>query len=247
MSTRSVSTAIQVLEAVADQQPVGLSLLSRQTNVPKATVYRALVTLEELGWLSQSEGRWSLTIHAYTVASRGSSSTRIRDASINALNALQLATGETIHLTVPDDRNMVLIERLDTAHALRAFRPLGALAPMHSSSAGLAYLAAIDDTSFEAYLMSELEATTAATIVDPDELRNMRKVIQTCGYSINEQGLSLGITSLGASIIDAGGRVVAAVSISGPSNRVTSDHYEDYGRRVHETALEISALLQRMY
>ncbi|KHK97094.1 IclR family transcriptional regulator [Microbacterium mangrovi] len=246
MSTRSVGTAIQVLEAVADHQPVGLSELTRFVDVPKATVYRSLVTLEEFGWLAQADEKWSLTIHAYAVASRGSRGSRIRDAAIGPLSALQLATGETIHLTVPDDRHMVLIERLDTAHALRAFRPLGALAPMHASSAGLAYLAAVDDACFEEYLAAGLEATTAATIVDPVELRSVRGVIRARGYSINEEGLSDGITSLGAAILDAGGRVAAAVSVSGPSVRVTRDHYDDYGRHVHETAREISATLQSL-
>lgn len=246
MSTRSVVTAIQVLEAVAEGQPIGLSELSRSLNVPKATVYRSLVTLEELRWLSQADGLWGLTIHAYAIASRGSRGTRIRDASIGPLNALQLATGETVHLAVPDGREMIVIERLDTAHALRAFLALGSQLPMHASSTGQAYLAAADDTAFEEYIAGTLEARTPATIVDPDALRRMRAETRARGYAINDQGLSAGITSLGAAVTDVGGHVAASISVSGPSSRMASDHFGEYGRRVHDTALDISAALQRL-
>ena len=246
MSTRSVVTAIQILEAVAENQPIGLSELSRVLEVPKATVYRSLVTLEELRWLMQADNLWSLTIHAYAVASRGSSGTRIRDAAIGPLNTLQLATGETVHLAVPDGREMVVVERLDTAHALRAFLALGSQLPMHASSTGLAYLSAVDDAAFDEYLAGDLEARTHATVLDRDELRRMRVQDRARGYSINEEGLSSGITSLGAPVLDVGGRVAAAISVSGPSSRMTSEHFEDYGARVRDTAITISGALQRL-
>ncbi|WP_457102241.1 IclR family transcriptional regulator, partial [Microbacterium sp. P5_E9] len=161
MSTQSVVTAMRVLEAVSDNQPAGLSELSRDTDVPKATVLRMLRTLGELGWVSQSEanaGKWVLTNHAFAVASRGSSGSLIRDVAMGPLNALQLDTTETVHLAVPDRRSMVVIERLDTPHVLRAFLPLGSRVPMHASATGIAYLAAATDSYLSEYLSDPLEA-----------------------------------------------------------------------------------------
>lgn len=246
MSTQSVVTAIRVLEAVSDNQPAGLSELSREVDVPKATVLRMLRTLGELGWVSQSEaqaGKWVLTNHAFAVASRGSSGSVIRDAAMGPLNALQLDTTETVHLAVPDRGYMLIIERLDTPHVLRAFLPLGSRLPMHASSTGMAYLSAADDAFVDGYLASPLEALTPQTVTDPVQLRTMIGEARERGYSINEQGLSTGITSIGVPLLGTGGVAAGSISISGPSSRIMPAKYQEYGEAAAGTAREISRAL----
>ena len=246
MSTQSVVTAIRVLEAVSDNQPAGLSELSREVDVPKATVLRMLRTLGELGWVAQSEaqaGKWVLTNHAFAVASRGSSGSVIRDAAMGPLNALQLDTTETVHLAVPDRGYMLIIERLDTPHVLRAFLPLGSRLPMHASSTGMAYLSAADEAFVDEYLSGPLEALTPQTVVDPARLRAMIADTRARGYSINEQGLSTGITSIGVPLLGSGGVAAGSISISGPSSRIVPAKYQEYGEAAAGTALEISRAL----
>lgn len=246
MSTQSVVTAMRVLEAVSDNQPAGLSELSRDTDVPKATVLRMLRTLGELGWVSQSEanaGKWVLTNHAFAVASRGSSGSLIRDVAMGPLNALQLDTTETVHLAVPDRRSMVVIERLDTPHVLRAFLPLGSRVPMHASATGIAYLAAATDSYLSEYLSDPLEAVTPQTVVDPESLRKVIVETQLRGFSINEQGLSTGITSIGVAVLGPGQTAAGSISISGPSSRITPGKFDEYGEAARGTAREISRAL----
>lgn len=248
MSTRSVSTAIKVLEAVAEYQPIGLSVLSRHLEIPKATVHRTLLTLEELGWLARTDpdsGKWTITIHAYVVASSGSSGSKIRDAAMGPLNALQLDTAETVHLAVPDGPNMVVIERLDTPHPLRTFLALGSRVPMHASATGLAYLAALADNYLEEYLQHLLEASTPFTLVDPQSLRAEITRARSQGFVLSEQGLSAGITSLGAVLLGREAHPVGSISISGPSSRITAERYEEYGKAISQTALKISRALSR--
>ncbi|MBO1268572.1 IclR family transcriptional regulator [Arthrobacter cavernae] len=246
MSTQSVVTAMRVLEAVSDNQPAGLSELSREVDVPKATVLRMLRTLGELGWVAQSgpqAGKWVLTNHAFAVASRGSSGSLIRDAAMGPMNALQLDTTETVHLAVPDRRFMVVIERLDTPHVLRAFLPLGARLPLHASANGIAYLAAADESYVSEYLAGPLEAETPQTVVDPKALRKVIAETQARGYSINEQGLSTGITSIGVAILGPGQVPAGSISISGPSSRIVPAKFEEYGEAAVGTAREISRAL----
>jgi IclR family transcriptional regulator, acetate operon repressor len=246
LSTQSIVTAMRLLEAVSDNQPVGLSELSRLVDVPKATALRALRTLGELGWVRQQDphsGKWALTDHAFAVASRGSSGSLIRDAAMGPLNALQLDTTETVHLAVPDGRSMVVIERLDTPHVLRAFLPLGSRVPMHASATGIAYLAAAGDAYVSDYLSSPLEARTPQTVVDDQSLRRLIEEARARGFSINEQGLSTGITSIGVAILGQSKTAVGSISISGPSNRITPNKYEEYGEAACGTAREISRVL----
>ncbi|MEE1770839.1 IclR family transcriptional regulator [Streptomyces sp. JV185] len=242
MTTNSVVSAFRVLEAVAELQPAGLSELARTVDLPKSTVQRCLLTLHELGWLRPSTGRptrWHLTYRAFAVGSQARDHQQVREAALPFLNELQLTTTETIHLCAPDGNELVLIERLDTAHPLRAFLPLGKRIPLHASATGLAFLAAGTKDFVDNLLADPLPAQALHTITDPGTLRRTLDETRSRGYSINNQGLSNGITAVGAAILDAQGQPVAAVSVSGPTSRITEDKHETYGRAVRDTAQKI--------
>ncbi|MCP3811600.1 IclR family transcriptional regulator [Mycolicibacterium septicum] len=246
MSTNSVVSAFQVLETVARMQPVGLSELTRAVGLPKSTVQRCLLTLHEIGWLrptSAQPTRWNLTYRAFSVGSRAGDHQLMRETALPFLNELQLDTTETIHLAAPDGPELVLIERLDTPHPLRAFMPLGSRIPLHASATGIAFLAASTDDYVAQYLSQHLAPQTEHTITDPARLSETIDAVRTRGYSVNEQGLNAGITALGASIVNAQHEPIGSVSISGPSSRITADKFARFGCAVRETAQRISAAL----
>ncbi|MGH3654759.1 IclR family transcriptional regulator [Glutamicibacter sp.] len=243
MSTQSVVNAIHVIEAISTLQPVGLSDLARTLEQPKATVLRALRTLEELGWVEQGEApaaHWSLTYHAYAVAARTGMRQNIRDLAIAPMSALQEESSETIHLCVPDGRNMVVVERLDSSHTLRAFLALGTTLQMHASGTGLAFLAASNPEFVDDYLSGPLDARTARSLTSPAKIRDELQAIRERGYSINVDGRSEGITSLGAAICDHSGTPIGSVSISGPTSRITESHFNDFGKSLVRTAKMIT-------
>lgn len=210
MSTQSVKTALKVLEAVAEAQPVGLSELARTLEVNKSTVQRCLVTLAEAGWI-RAEGedrpRWVMTTKAFTVGSQVEQVTSIRELALPALGALQEHAGETVHLMVPegDGRTMVLVERLDSAHPVRVFRRLGSRITLHASANGLAYLARCDAAFLDAYLAGGLASRTTHTITDPDALRAELTRVRERGYSVNEEGMEDGVVAVGAAILSRRG------------------------------------------
>lgn len=245
MTMNSVKTALRVLEAVAAQQPAGLSDLARRLGLPKSTVQRCLATLDEAGWIrpgGRELTRWVVTGRAFSVGSQVANTRNLREIALPALSALQEATLETIHLMVPDGDEMVLIERLDSAYELRTFKPLGSRAPLHATSNGKAVLAHLPEDEREAYLAARLKPVTANTLTDPDELRARLAEIRARGYAINVEEMHDGVTSVGAAILD-GGRPAASLSISGPSSRITPDKHTDYGTRVTTAAHHITTTL----
>lgn len=246
MSTQSVVTAIKVIETISLHQPIGLSDIAKQLDSSKATVLRMLSTLKELNWVAQSESRdaaWSLTIHAYAVTARASIGANLRDVAIGPMNGLQLDTQETVHLCVPDGDALVVVERLDTPHVLRAFLALGTQIPLHASATGLAFLAASSDAYVHDILGGSLEKVSDQTKTQPSSVWQLIRESRERGYSINEEGLSSGITSVGAAIVSSAGKPLGCVSISGPSSRIVAAKFEDYGTAVATTAREISDLL----
>lgn len=241
MATSSVLSAIRVLEAVGRQQPVGLSGLARAVGLPKSTVQRTLLTLAEAGWAQvDATSRWRLTYRAFAVGNQAREGTPLREVALPVLHELQLATGETVHLAAPDGRDLVLIERLDTAHRLRAFLPLGHRIPMHASATGQAYLAACPDAAVEEYLAGPLEPSTRWTVTGPGALRARLVQVRARGWSVNPQGLSEGIAAVGAAVRGPDGRPAGALSVSGPTVRMTEDVFDDHGAAAADAARRIS-------
>jgi len=247
MATTSVVSAFRVLEGVARLQPVGLSELAREVELPKSTVQRCLLTLQEVGWAESSTSaptRWSMTLRALSVIGGFGARESLRDIAVPVMNELQLSTTETVHLAAPDGDVLVLLERLDTSHQLRAFLPLGARIPLHASATGLAFLSAWDQAQVDRYLGGALEVRTDDTLVDPHDIRAELARIRERGYSINVGGLTTHISSVGAPILDRTGAPVAAVSISGPSTRIEPGRFPDLGAQVASAAARITQRLR---
>ncbi|GAA5163052.1 IclR family transcriptional regulator [Pseudonocardia eucalypti] len=236
---RSVKTAFQVLDAVADHQPVGLSELARRLEMPKATVQRSLAVLAEIGWIradGQDITRWVLSERARILAQRVGDYARLRNAALPSLARLHADTLETIHLAVPEDDEVVLIERLDSTHPVRAVRPIGSRLPLHASSNGKAILACLPDEEVRAYLEHDLAARARNTKTDPDALLVELKLVRERGYAVADEEAADGVASVAAAIRPEGRRAVAAMSVSGPVTRIRPDIYQFYGEKVKAAA-----------
>ena len=249
MTINSVLTAFRLLELIAEAERVGLTALSRTAELPKGSVQRYLLTLKEAGWITETPEppvQWRLTSRGFSVCKNAGRPSDIRQLAMPHLNSLQLATTETIHLAVPDARDVVLIERLDTSHPLRAFLPIGDRNPMHASATGLAIMSRYEDHQVEEYISQGLEQVAEKTITDPRVLREKIEKTREFGYSTNDRGLSDGICSTGAAIVDAEGKPIASVSVSGPASRLSADKLEMYGPKAAAAARTISDEVYRL-
>lgn len=245
-NVNSVLTALRVFEAVAAAQPAGLSELARRLEVPKSTVQRCLKTLADAGWVRpepNGEGRWVITGKAFSIGSAVSSGPRLREIALPVLSRLQGDTRETIHLTVPDDDAMVLIERLDSPHQLRAFLQLGTRLPLHAASNGKAYLASLDDAAVESFLHNGLRKVNDHTVTDPDVIRREVEEIRRRGYAVTNEELHEGIAAVAVALKTADGETCGCFSISGPTTRLTPDLYATYGEKAIAAKAEIERFL----
>lgn len=240
---RSVKTAFRVLDAVADHQPIGLSELARRLELPKATAQRSLTVLAEVGWImpdGQDVMRWVLSDRARSLAQRVGDHARVRDAALPSLARLHADTLETIHLTVPDGPEVVLIERLDSSHQVRVVRPIGSRSPLHASSTGKAVLAHMPVDEVHAYLADELESPARRTKTDRALLLKELEIVRERGYAVADEEAADGVASVAGAIRPTGGRAIAAISISGPVSRIRPDIYEFYGEKVRAAAGEVA-------
>ena len=243
----NVRLALSVLENIAAAGPISVSALARMLREPKTTVHRSLVTLHEAGWIRSVEhGRqrlWTLSLKLVSLGQRAGHP-RLRDAALPSMEALRNKTHETIHLMVPQDRMVVLIERLDSPQPLRIVRPLGGRSLLHVASNGKAVLASMSATEQEAYLTRPLKPSTRNTITDPEALRAELERIRKLGYAVSLGELDEGVRAVAAPILGVGAAPIGSISISCPAQRLPDELIPRYGGWVRSAAKEISQLAQ---
>ncbi|TFV63188.1 UNVERIFIED_ORG: IclR family transcriptional regulator [Bacillus sp. AZ43] len=244
---RSVSVALAVLEAVSERQPVGVSELSRAMDLPKSTTQRMLLTLGGLGWIRSSDDeptRWSLTAKAMAIGSRHRADQEIRRVAEPAMHTLSAATGETVHLSVPEERQIVLLDKIEGRHPVRTHTTVGHGAPLHTTASGKAVLAAMPEPQAAALLRAApLEALTAQTDTDVDDLLKELERVRRQGYAVTVGTRHPDVAAVGAAILDAQQRPVATLSLSLPVQRFPRRMWPVYGAQVARAAEECSRQL----
>ena len=248
---RVVRTALQVLEAVSDLQPVGVSAIARATGIPKSSVQRCLVTLRETGWLTPSPHqpqRWMLTGRALAVGLRGFAETGLREAAVAVMQDLRDTTRETIHLTGfgPDhaaEAAAVVIDRLDSPEPVRTWVRLGTRVPLHASASGRAMLSHLPPDEVDRLLAEPLERFSDHTLVGRDALAAELATVRERGYATAEESWRSGVGAVAAAVVDADDRPVGALAISVPLQRFDADREHVLGPMVVAAAARVIAAL----
>jgi len=239
-----VKNVLRVLEALGRREPRTLTELHRELALPKTTAHRLLGALAEGGWARSGDDGWRLTPRAAVLGARAASAGGLRELALPAMEALRERTGEAIHLTVPEEGHVVLIERLDSPQAVRTHNPIGARAPLHASANGKAVLATLPPEALEALLRRGTAAFTESTVTDPDRLRFELARVRARGFAVNRGEFVPDVAALAAAVTDPEGCAVAAISISAPLHRLPDDRVEAWGPEVVATAREVSGHLE---
>jgi len=141
-------------------------------------------------------------------------------------------------------QKVLYIDKIESPHYLKLDQPIGRTDPLHCTALGKVLLSGLSDQELKTYLKStKLIPYTKKTITDP---RVLEKVIQTVrreGYSTDLEELSEGIHCIGAPIRDLTGKVIAAISISAPSIRLTRQKIKELKEPLLEASLGISKRL----
>lgn len=244
---QSVLRSLEVLETVAEHQPIGVAELARRLSLPTSTVQRICGTLAQAGWLRPTDDeltRWAMTGKALIIGRKAVHEVGLKEAAAEPMVRLRDATQETIHLSVVDGtERMILIDRVDCDQPVRTYNKLGGTSPLHATSSGRSVLAAMTDAQVEQVIARGLRRLTETTITDPERLRGDIARIRENGYAVNISENRANVCAIGAAIRDATGAPTAGVSISMPDIRFDHRQVPHWGGLVVKTAAEIGANL----
>jgi IclR family acetate operon transcriptional repressor len=241
---RPVQIALQLIETLAASQPAGVSEIARLTRLPKSTAQRALTTLHKSGWVEQSRersGQWCLTMKALIAAGRATQGQdTLRNVAIPVMEELRRVTGETIHLMVRSRDKVVMVERLYGILSVGEFRPVGSAAPLNLTATGRSILAALPRDELAEYLRQPFPEHSGRGITDPDALRAELARVRDRGYATAFGTYLHEVAAVAGAIINSLGAPFAAVSASGPLDRLTPERCEQFGPKVADAARRIS-------
>jgi DNA-binding IclR family transcriptional regulator len=243
----SVHTALKVLEEVARRQPIGVSELTRAIGLPKTTVQRCLITLQQAGWLRvmDERSRWGVTTKPLDIGLRAVGEDQIRVVAEPFLQELRAVTDETIHLTIPDGDSLIIIARKDSQQAVRTYVELGTRAPLHATASGLAVLAHLADGEVGGIIARGLHSFTDTTIFDPDGLWSEIERTRARGYAVNPSAWwRPQVCAIGAAVVNDDGRPLGAVAISIPSSRFETKRIPFLGSAAIDATRNISHALR---
>jgi DNA-binding IclR family transcriptional regulator len=208
----SAQRTLVVFEEVVRNQPVALSDVARTLDEPVATVHRALQALAAEGWVRQlAPGkRWVVTARIEALVGRRHA--ELAEAVRPALTRLRDATKESAQVSVVDGDDMVAVAVVDSDAMLRVVGSTGHRFPLHELANGKAVLARMDEHECRRHL----ERVGADSPDLLDELSRIRRV----GYAVNHGGYDVGMSAVGAAIVDPSGFPFAGIGVYGPRERI---------------------------
>ncbi len=246
---QSIERAFAVLAALTDG-PVGVTEVAERADLPKSTAARMLASLAGEGAVEQVPGetRYRLGPRIESLATAFGATRNLVTAARPHLLELAASVGEAAGLSIPDGREVHYVDQVDAPnpHPVGIRDWTGSRVPMHAVSSGLVFLAHRQSATVDRYLAEPLVALTERTVTDPAAIRERLRAVALAGYAWVHDEFAMGISSVAAGIADAGGEIVAAIHVHGPSYRFPPAGREAaLGLQVATTATRITKALRQ--
>lgn len=222
---------------------ISITELSKSLNLEISTTHRYLYTLKEQGVVSQDREtlKYSLGIGVLEIALSYLGDLDLKKAADSAMNNLHQITGETVNLAIIDELEIIYIERIESKQDFRHSISIGKRAPAYITSLGKAMLAFMDfDAVSQLLYKKPIFKTTKFSKDDPNEIINDLIEIRKTKVAVDDREHQEHIRCVGSPIFDIRGNVIAAVSVSGPTSRVSDEKLELFKKEVKKTAQRIS-------
>ena len=243
---QSLVRALTLLNRIAESPGEGASLteLAQQVGLAASTAHRLLTTLEQERYVRfDHEGRlWSVGVQAFVTGCTFTKSRSLVGLARPHMRNLMEESGETVNLGVMDEGQAVYLSQVECRQMMRVFARPGSRVPLHCSAVGKAILSATSDKTLSKILHQRgMPRLTVKTITSPAALRTDLEHVRATGFAVDDEEHAVGLRCIAAPIFDETGDVIAAVSASGPTARISEERILQLGRLVLEAAEEISS------
>ena len=242
---QSVDRALAVLEILGSRGEAGVTEIAAELGVHKSTAFRLVAVLESRDFVEQlvDRGKYRLGFGIVRLAGATAAQMDLTREGRRTCEELALDLGETVNIAILDRNRVVNISQVRGAGAITSYNWVGQATPLHATSSGKVLLAFAPEPLRKTLLDGDLERFTDATVTDRGALEEELAGTGRRGWAATAEEYEVGLNAVAAPVRDAEGRVVAAVSVSGPSFRLTQESFDDVASRVIAAADGLSRRL----
>lgn len=225
---QSSEKLLAVMELLSMQEePVKLQTLANQLSMNVSTVLRFLTALQNKGYVTQDadSGRYYLTYKICRLANRVASHIDFRNLAAPFLRSISQIFGESANLSIEQNHMVVYIEVVNGPNQmLTTLQRIGNIAPLHCTGVGKLFLLNYSVAQIDHLIAQKgLQKFTDNTLTTKQALLDALDAARKNGYAFDNEECEIGARCVAAPIRDFSGKVVAALSVSGPSTRMTDD------------------------
>lgn len=238
---QSVDRALTILEVLARVGEAGVTEIAGELGVHKSTAFRLVSTLEAHRLVEQTtdRGRYRLGVGVLRLAGATTARLDLVQEARPVCRQLASDTGETVNIAVLSESSALYLDQIAGSSALQPHNWVGQHIPLHATSNGKVLLSGLEDDAVKE-LLGTLSRYTPTTITKKGKLREELALVREQGYAVAVDELEEGLTAVAAPIRNAHGDVVASMSVSGPTFRLSEKRVEDVVALLVEAASEVS-------
>lgn len=240
-TVRAVERALDVLLCFAEKAEWGLSEIAAHTGLHKSTVHRLLATLEDRGFVNRDEAneKYRLGLRVLELSSNLSREDDLSVVLLPQMEKLRDELGETVSLYVRDRGERVRIQAVQSTQIIRRVAAVGVRLPLSVGASSKVLLAFVD----ESVRQEVLSDPAWPTAIDRAKFARQLEAIRSLGYATSSEEREPGAAAVSAPIFNRAGKLVAALAVSGPSNRLTPDVMQQHAPAIMEAARKMGTLL----
>ncbi len=187
-------------------------------------------------------GKFRLGLRLFDFGNRAIEQYDLRERAQPHLRRLVAETEETAHLCILEAARVIYIDKIEPARSVRMITRIGSSNPVHCTSVGKAIMAFLpEDRAAEIIRRTRFERFTTRTIASADALRTEMEKTRRRGYAVDDEELEEGLRCIAVPLLDAQRLPVAAISVSGPSFRVTAQKLPTIANHLLQCVRGISA------
>lgn len=242
---KTVVRSMDILNLFLDHSELSFQEIIELSGIPKTSVYRMLMSLEEMQFLEKGDdGKYRLGIIFLKFGSLVSERLDIRRIAYPVMEELHNDVKEAVNLIIRKGDKTVYIEKIDRKQKVRLYTAVGRESPLYAGACSRIILSFLPDDEIKDYLERvEFKPFASGTILDKEKHYELIEKARKDRYTVSNSELEDHTVSVSAPIFDYNGKVAAGLSIAGIEANYHEENIKKFSKKVIEAADKISARL----
>lgn len=242
---KTVVRSMDILNLFIDHAQLTFQEIISLSGIPKTSVYRMLMSLEEMGLLEKgADSKYRLGLIFLNFGHLVSSRLDIRQIALPIMQELHDDVNEAVNLIVKQNNEAMYIEKIDTNQKVRLYTAIGRRSPLYAGACSRVILSFLPSIEIDKYMESiELQPFAMGTITDKEGLYKTIRQAQKDGYTISHSELENHTSAIAAPIFDHKGDVIAGISIAGIEANYQNENISIFAEKAKRAAEQISERL----